>query len=116
MNSLIEQIEMWITNLIDARIANEIALARPRNIEEISEARVLELIDNHLAFSLTDDKLQEQIRTVLDGNSPEDLGMNMDYYLHEDSDLSCYLELDEFMTKDDLQDVIEGATLTISVS
>ena len=112
MNSLIEQIEMWVTNLIDARISQR----GPGNIEEVSEARVIELIDNHLAFSLTDDKIQERIRTVLHSSSPEDLGMNMDYYLHEDSDLSCYLELDEFMTKDDLQDVIEGATLTISVS
>ena len=116
MNSLIEQIEMWVTNLIDARIANEIALARPRNIEEISEARVLELIDNHLAFSLTDDKIQERIRTVLHSSSPEDLGMNMDYYLHEDSDLNYHLDLDDFMTKDDLQDVIERATVTISVN
>ena len=112
MNSLIEQIEMWVTNLIDARIA----LTTPGNIQELSEeSRIKELIDNHLAFSLTDDKIQERIRTVLHSSSPEDLGMNMDYYLHEDSDLNYHLDLDDFMTKDDLQDVIERATVTISV-
>ena len=112
MNSLIEQIEMWITNLIDARISQR----GPGNIEEISEARVLQLIDNHLAFSLTDDKLQEQIRTLLDGNSPEDLGMDMDYYLHEDSDINYYLDLEDIASKDDVQDIIERATVTISVN
>ena len=95
---------------------SDLSQRNPGNIEEISEARVLQLIDNHLAFSLTDDKLQEQIRTLLDGNSPEDLGMDMDYYLHEDSDLGSYLELDEFASKDDVHEIIERATLTISVS
>tara|TARA_B110000285_G_scaffold129727_1_gene145930 strand:- start:438 stop:779 length:342 start_codon:yes stop_codon:yes gene_type:complete len=113
MNSLIEQIEMWVTNLIDARISQR----GPTQIEvEVSEARVIELIDNHLTFSLTDDKLQEQIHTILNGNSPEDVGLNMDYYLHEDSDISCYLELDDFVSKDDIQDIIEDATITIKVN
>jgi hypothetical protein len=115
MNSLIEQIEMWITNLIDARIDNaiEIALARPGNIEEISEARVMELINDQV---ISDDRLQEQIATLLNGNSPGDLGLNMDYYLCEDSDLTCYLDLHEFMTKDDVRGIIEDATIIIDVN
>ena len=112
MNSLIEQIEMWVTNLIDARIA----LTTPGNIQELSEeSRIKELIDNHLAFSLTDNILEERVSRVIFGNSPEDVGLNMDYYLHEDSDLSCYLELDEFASKDDVHEIIERATVTISV-
>jgi hypothetical protein len=110
MNSLIEQIEMWVTNLINARIEYEIALTRPGNIEEISEARVMELINDHV---ISDDRLQERIATLLNDNSPEDVGLNMDDYLHEGSDLTCYLELDEFVTKDDVRDIIEDSTITI---
>ena len=115
MNSLIEQIEMWVTNLIDARISQRGPTWHGIEVE-VSEARVIELIDNHLAFSLTDNILEERVSRVIHGNSPEDVGLNMDYYLHEDSDLSCYLELDDFMTKDDVHEIIEGSAVTISVN
>ena len=121
MNSLIEQIETWITNLIDARIAlakpgrtlDEIALARPGNIEEISEARVMELINDQV---ISDDRLQDQIRTILNGSDPTDWGINLDHYLTEDSDLEGYVYTDDFMTKDDVREIIEGSAVTISVN
>ena len=78
MNSLIEQIETWITNLIDQRIANEIALAKPKNIEEISEARVIELINgcfnsfdinDYLDISDFEDEIREIVNNTFETKS-----------------------------------------------
>ena len=113
MNSLIEQIEMWVTNLIDARIA----LTTPGNIQELSEeSRIKELIDNHLAFSLTDNILEERVSRVIHGNSPEDVGLNMDYYLTEDCSLVEESDLADFVTEDEVREIIEDSTVTIRVN
>jgi len=105
MNSLIEQIETWITNLIDQRIA----LAKPRNIEEISEARVIELINELISEA----RVMELINGCFDSSSPEDLGMNMDYYLHEDSDLNYYLNISDY--EDEIREIVNNTFETKSI-
>jgi hypothetical protein len=105
MNSLIEQIETWITNLIDQRIANEIALAKPKNIEEISEARVIELING--CFNSFD------INDYLDISDFEDEIRECHYTAMESFDINDYLDISDF--EDEIREIVNNTFETKSI-